>query len=204
MGILRQDLERDLYFNAVVAATAPPQFYAKRRLVPFAEVFPVPEWVRNWLKLMDLPYSDFTRGTADQPPLAVAGTLLGASVCFEDAFPDAMMAALPAAKLLVNVSNDAWFGDSIGPHQHFQIARLRAVEAGRPLLRATSTGITAVVDARGRTVARLPQFEAAVLRATVQPLGGSTPFARLRDWPLVLLAAAALLLAWHRTRSTTR
>jgi apolipoprotein N-acyltransferase len=179
-------------------ATAPAQFYYKRRLVPFAEFFPVPGWVREWLKLMSLPYSDFDQGATGQAPLLVAGTALGASVCFEDAFPDAMMDALPAARLLVNVSNDAWFGDSIGPHQHLQIARLRALEAGRPLLRATSTGITAVVDAQGGVAARLPQFEAGVLRASVQPMQGLTPFARWRDWPLVLLVAVLLGLAWRR------
>lgn len=207
MGILRHEVDSDRWYNAVVAvpgagaaAPAEAQFYYKRRLVPFAEVFPVPDWVRSWLKLMSLPYSDFDRGLEDQPPLAVAGTLIGASVCFEDAFPDAMMAALPAAKLLVNVSNDAWFGDSIGPHQHFQITRLRALEAGRPLLRATSTGITAVVDAQGRVQARLPQFEAGVLRASVQPRQGLTPFARLREWPVILLVVGLLGLAWFRIR----
>lgn len=208
-GILRHELDSDRWYNAVTAivpqggyeaTVAAAQFYYKRRLVPFAEVFPVPGWVREWLKLMSLPYSDFDRGEEAQPPLAVAGTRLGASVCYEDAYPDAMMAALPAAALLVNVSNDAWFGDSIGPHQHFQIARLRALEAGRPLLRATSTGITAVLDARGRVAARLPQFEAGVLRASVQPMQGLTPFARLREWPVILLAAGILGFAWRRAR----
>jgi apolipoprotein N-acyltransferase len=208
-GILRHELDSDRWYNAVAAVvpqggyeatSAATQFYYKRRLVPFAEVFPVPGWVREWLKLMSLPYSDFDQGAEDQAPLAVAGTLIGASVCYEDAYPDAMMAALPAAALLVNVSNDAWFGDSIGPHQHFQIARLRALEAGRPLLRATSTGITAVVDAQGRVAARLPQFEAGVLRAGVQPMQGLTPFARWREWPVMLLAAGILGFAWRRAR----
>jgi len=193
-------LAGDVYFNAVVAATPTPQVYRKRMLVPFAEVFPVPGWVREFLRLMALPYSDFTRGPVGQAPLAVAGTRLGASVCYEDAFPDAMMDALPEAELLVNVSNDAWFGDSIGPHQHLQIARLRAREAGRALVRATSTGITAAVDHRGRELARAPQFEATVLRVTVQPRTGLTPFARFRDWPLILacLGALGFALARHR------
>lgn len=202
LGSLLWEPDTDRYYNAVVVAGAEPQFYRKRMLVPFAEVFPVPGWVREFLRLMALPYSDFTRGAAGQPPLQVAGTLIGASVCYEDAFPDAMMDALPGAELLVNVSNDAWFGDSIGPHQHFQIARLRAREAGRPLLRATSTGITAAVDHRGRELARAPQFEATVLVATVEPRTGLTPFARFRDLPLLLLALAALaFLLGRRLRS---
>jgi apolipoprotein N-acyltransferase len=200
LGSLLWEPDTDRYYNAVVVAGAEPQFYRKRMLVPFAEVFPVPDWVREFLRLMALPYSDFSRGAAGQPPLVVAGTRIGASVCYEDAFPDAMMDALPEAELLVNVSNDAWFGDSIGPHQHFQIARLRAREAGRPLLRATSTGITAAVDHRGRELLRAPQFEATVLTATVEPRTGLTPFARARDLPLVLLCLAALGAAFARGR----
>jgi len=200
MGVLRQDLARDLYYNSVAVAAAEPQFYSKRRLVPFAEFFPVPAWVRDWLRLMSLPYADFERGAPDQPPLAVAGTKLGVSVCFEDAFPDAMMAALPDAELLVNVSNDAWFGDSIGPHQHLQIARLRAREAGRPLLRATSTGITAAFDHDGRELGRAPQFEPAVLTVTVRPRAGLTPYARLREAPLLALCALLLAAAWWHGR----
>ncbi len=192
LGSLLWEPDGDRYYNAVVVAGRTPQFFRKRKLVPFAEVFPVPDWVREYLRLMALPYSDFSRGPAGQPPLEVAGTRLGASVCFEDAFPDAMMDALPGAELLVNVSNDAWFGDSIGPHQHFQIARLRAREAGRPLLRATSTGITAAVDHRGHELGRAPQFEATVLTVTVEPRTGLTPYARFRDLPLVLLSLAAL------------
>jgi apolipoprotein N-acyltransferase len=201
LGSLLWEPDTDRYFNAVVVAGAAPQFYRKRMLVPFAEVFPVPAWVREFLRLMALPYSDFTRGAVGQPPLVVAGTRIGASVCYEDAFPDAMMDALPGAELLVNVSNDAWFGDSIGPHQHFQIARLRAREAGRPLLRATSTGITAALDPRGHELSRAPRFEAAVLTVTVEPRTGLTPFARFRDWPLVLLCAALLALAAWRNKA---
>lgn len=201
LGSLLWEPDTDRYFNAVVVAGAAPQFYRKRMLVPFAEVFPVPAWVREFLRLMALPYSDFTRGAVGQPPLVVAGTRIGASVCFEDAFPDAMMDALPGAELLVNVSNDAWFGDSIGPHQHFQIARLRAREAGRPLLRATSTGITAALDHRGHELKRAPQFEAAVLTVTVEPRTGLTPFARFRDWPLVLLCFAVLAFAGWRGKA---
>jgi apolipoprotein N-acyltransferase len=204
LGTLLWEPDGDRYYNAVAVAGATPQFYRKRMLVPFAEVFPVPGWVREFLRLMALPYSDFSRGPVGQPPLEVAGTRIGASVCYEDAFPDAMMDALPGAELLVNVSNDAWFGDSIGPHQHFQIARLRAREAGRPLLRATSTGITAAVDHRGHELARAPQFEATVLTVTVEPRRGLTPFARFRDLPLVLLCLIALAALGLRSRFRAR
>lgn len=204
LGALVWDREADRYYNTVAAFEQRPeaaQFYAKQRLVPFGEYFPVPALVRSWLRLMDLPYSDFAAGGTGQATLAVAGVRIGASICYEAAFPAAMMDPLPEAGLLINVSNDAWFGDSIGPHQHFQMARVRAREAGRPLLRATNTGITAVVDADGRVQARLPQFEPGVLRATVQPRSGATPYVRYGDWPVLILCLVMLGVAW---RSSTR
>jgi apolipoprotein N-acyltransferase len=197
MGALLWEPDTGRFYNSVAALTEEPQFYRKQKLVPFGEYFPVPAVVRSWLRLMDLPYSDFDAGGADQPALAIAGVRLGASICYEAAFADAIMAALPDAALLVNVSNDAWFGDSIGPHQHFQMARLRAMEAGRPLLRATNTGITAVVDADGRVLERLPQFERGVLRATVQPRSGATPYAVTGDWPLLIFCLVMLGIGWH-------
>src|SRR5690606_27380355 len=130
--------------------------YAKRHLVPFGEFFPVPDFVRSWLRLMNLPYSDFTRGARDQPPLTAVGQPVAASICYEAAYGAEMIRALPAATLLVNVSNDAWFGDTIAPHQHLQIVRMRAREAGRWLVRATNSGITAVIAPDGRVVASLP------------------------------------------------
>ena len=102
---------------------------------------------------------------------------------------------------LVNASNDAWFGDSLAPHQHLQIARMRALESGRFLLRATNTGISAIIDARGELRGTAPQFQQAVLTERIQPMQGMTPFARWRDWPL--LVAAVLLLGWVGVRRST-
>jgi apolipoprotein N-acyltransferase len=125
-------------------------------------------------------------------------------ICYEDVFGAEQLHYLPEATLIVNVSNDAWFGDSFAAHQHLQIARVRAAEAGRYMLRATNTGVTAVIDPRGGGVATLPQFRPGVLKETVRGYTGSTPYARVGNWLVVPVALAALLAvgapAWLRAR----
>jgi len=198
LGILRGDPEagEDAAQNVLVALTEPMQTYVKRHLVPFGEYFPVPEFVRGWMRLMNLPSSDIVSGARDQPPLTAAGQRIGVTICYEDVFPAEQLHYLPDATLLVNVSNDAWFGDSIAPHQHLQIAQLLAAEVGRYMLRATNTGLTAVIDERGRVLARLPQFKPAVLKATVRGFDGATPYALVGNWLVVLLALGAALTQW--------
>ncbi|TAM99808.1 MAG: apolipoprotein N-acyltransferase, partial [Rhodanobacteraceae bacterium] len=144
-GLLRASPDGQRVYNSVVALGATSGFYDKRHLVPFGEYFPVPGFVRRWLAGMALPHSDFSRGAARQPLLTVAGHPVGISICYEDAFNRDILPALPAAALLVNVSDDAWFGRSLGPAQHFQMARMRALETGRVLLRVDNSSVTAVV-----------------------------------------------------------
>ena len=202
LGILRSDPGGGTFQNTVVALTEPPAFYVKRHLVPFGEYFPVPAFIRRWMRLMSLPYTDAVAGADDQPALSIAGQTLGLMICYEDVFGAEQRHYLPEATILVNVSNDAWFGDSLAPHQHLQIARLRAAEAGRYLLRATNTGISAVIDERGRVLARVPQFSTQVLRASVPGFAGSTPYARWGDWPILIGMLAALLggYGWRHAR----
>jgi apolipoprotein N-acyltransferase len=197
MGVLRAqpgktaDAEPD-YFNSVLALDDKVSWYDKHHLVPFAEFFPVPQFVRSWMRLMSLPYSDFTRGAALQPPLPAAGLKLGATVCYEDAFGSSMLAVLPETDALVNVTNDAWFGHSSARHQHFQIARMRALEEGRYLVRAANDGISAVIGPHGEVVARAPEFRPVALVSRIVPLTGVPPFARVGNWLIVSLAALAL------------
>ncbi len=193
MGILRTDPESKREQNVLVALTEPTQTYVKRHLVPFGEYFPVPPFIRSWMRLMNLPYTDLMPGAPNQPLIDAAGQEMAVTICYEDVFGAEQLRYLPAATLLVDVSNDAWFGDSIAPHQHLQIAQVRAAEAGRYLLRATNTGVTAVVDDMGRVEATLPQFKPAVLKATVRGFEGATPYALVGNWPVVLLALAAVL-----------
>ena len=195
LGILRDvpDSTDDAFQNIVVALTDPMQTYAKRHLVPFGEYFPVPSFVKGWMRLMNLPASDAFPGVRDQPPLEAAGQRIAVTICYEDVFGAEQLHYLPEATLLVDVSNDAWFGDSIAPHQHLQIAQVRAAEAGRYMLRATNTGVTAVIDERGDVEQTLPQFKPAVLKATVRGFDGATPYARVGNWAVVLLALGAVL-----------
>ncbi|HUO67845.1 MAG TPA: apolipoprotein N-acyltransferase, partial [Gammaproteobacteria bacterium] len=193
LGILRADPESKREQNVLVALTNPRQTYVKRHLVPFGEYFPVPPFIRSWMRLMNLPYTDIMPGSPNQPLIDAAGQQIAATICYEDVFGAEQLRYLPAATLLVDVSNDAWFGDSIAPHQHLQIAQVRAAEAGRYLLRATNTGVTGVVDDEGRVEATLPQFKPAVLKATVRGFEGATPYAVVGNWAVVLLAFGAAL-----------
>jgi apolipoprotein N-acyltransferase len=195
------------YYNAVVSLGAKPlQAYAKSHLVPFGEFVPPGfGWVVGVLKI---PLSDFSRGAETQRPLDVAGQRVALNVCYEDAFGPEIIRQLPEATLLANVSNVAWFGDSAAPAQHLRIARMRALETGRTMLRATNTGVTAVVDPRGTVTARLPPFTEGVLEARVQGRTGATPYVRAGDAPVValagLIAGAALVLGRRRAKNASR
>jgi apolipoprotein N-acyltransferase len=196
MGVLRAEANPEggtRYFNSVVALDAQQfNWYDKHHLVPFAEFFPVPHFVRNWMRLMSLPYSDFTRGAPDQPPLPAAHLRLGTTVCYEDAYGSSMLEVLPRADALVNVTNDAWFGHSSARHQHLQIARMRALEEGRYLVRAANDGISAVIGPHGEVIARAPEFKPDTLVSDIVPYAGLSPYARVGNWPVVSLAALAL------------
>ena len=196
MGVLRADVSPEggtRYFNSVLALDARQfSWYDKHHLVPFAEFFPVPHFVREWMRLMTLPYSDFTRGGPDQAPLAAAHLRLGTTVCYEDAYGSSMLEVLPRADALVNVTNDAWFGHSSARYQHLQIARMRALEEGRFMVRAANDGITAVIGPHGEVIARAPEFTPATLVSHIIPYAGLPPYAHVGNWLVVSLAALAL------------
>jgi apolipoprotein N-acyltransferase len=200
IGLVNYRPETKQFFNGIlVLSQSGDGWYYKRHLVPFGEYFPVPAFVRSWLRLMSLPYDDFTAGSSHQPMLSAAGQKLGLTICFEDAFGSQQLKVLRQASLLINVTNNAWYGDSTAPHQHLQIARMRALEAGRSLVRAANDGITAAIDAQGKIVARLPQFQEKVLRTELQPMTGLTPYARLGNYPVVIGALSLLAIAaWRR------
>jgi apolipoprotein N-acyltransferase len=206
IGVVERDNDEGRYFNSVVSIGPQPGIYRKRHLVPFGE-FPPLEPLFSWLmRSLQIPMSDFSAGAPDQPPLLAAGQRIGVSICYEDAFGNEIIRALPQATLLVNVSEDAWFGDSLAPHQRLQMARMRAREAGRPMLRAANTGPSLVIDHRGEVIARSPQFQVHALTASVQPMQGATPYVRFGNWPLVLslvLIVVGAGLAHHAKRPLT-
>jgi apolipoprotein N-acyltransferase len=199
-GILRMQADGRIT-NSVVGLGPEDGVYDKRHLVPFGEYFPVPAFVREWMRLRGLPFSDLSPGAYRQPEMRTGGVPLAFSICYEDAYGAEQRVFFPRAQLLINVSNDAWFGDSIAPHQHLQIARTRSLEARRWQLRSTNTGITAIIDADGTIRGAAPQFEPDVVSGTVTPRGGHTPYTRFGNWPVVticMVLLAALTAARRR------
>jgi apolipoprotein N-acyltransferase len=188
------------YYNALMSLGDNRAFYYKQHLVPFGEYLPLRSLLGTLLQVMPLPVADFSAGRPDQALLRAAGYPMGSSICYEVIFGNAIAAALPEAAWLVNVSNDGWFGDSPAPHQHLEMARMRALETGRYLLRATNTGISAIIDPDGQVRARSPQFETAVVRGTIRPYAGATPYVRFGDYPVILLVAGILLVMWFTGR----
>ncbi len=192
-----------VYYNSVVSlGTSPPQVYNKVHLVPFGEFVP-PGF--GWIvHVLSIPLSDFSSGSPEQQPLRVAGTRVAVDICYEDAFGEQIARQLPEATLLVNVSNDAWFGDSLAPAQHLQMGRMRALETGRMLLTATNTGITAAVAPDGRVLGSLPLFAIGRLEINALLYAGAAPYVRIGDLgaliAIALLLGAALVLA-RRSRS---
>jgi apolipoprotein N-acyltransferase len=189
------------YYNSVLGlGVSPLQRYDKVHLVPFGEFIPPGfGWV---LSILKIPLTDFSRGSAAQAPLALAGQKIAVNICYEDAFGEEIIRFLPEATLLVNVSNVAWFGNSLAPHQHLQIAQLRARETGRFMLRATNTGMTAIIDYRGGIASVLPAFTQGTLNGSVQGRSGATPYVRWGNAPAVAFALIACgIAALRRERS---
>ena len=169
--------------------------YVKHHLVPFGEYVPLEGLLRGLITFLDLPMSRALPGPAAQPALVAAGQRWATPICYEVVFPSLVRSLAREATLLATLSNDAWFGDSLGPEQHHQMARFRARELGRPMVRVTNDGVTALINAKGEERVRLPRFSPAVLTGEVQPQQGLTPYARFGDGPLWALALGLLGLA---------
>jgi apolipoprotein N-acyltransferase len=202
LGILERDFATQAIYNSVLMLNGRDrQTYRKRHLVPFGEYFPVPEFVRKWMRLMSLPNTDMTPGDAVQPLLETAsGDKLAVAICYEDAYGAEQLYAVPDAGVLINVSNDAWFGDTIAPHQHLEIARMRALEVGRYMVRATNNGVSAFVDHKGKLLGSGPQFEFVSMTLDIPTMAGLTPYARVGNLPLVLGLFVVLVTCAARMR----
>jgi apolipoprotein N-acyltransferase len=185
------------YYNTVVSmGSSPAQRYRKVHLVPFGEFIPLRPLLGGIVGALAIPLQDFTRGPEYPQPLEVAGQRIAVNVCYEDAFGEEIIRQLPQATLLVNVSNVAWFGRSIAPQQHLQISQARALETGRYMLRATNTGVTAVIDTRGQVVNAAPEFTQVALTAHVPGYAGATPYVRWGNLAALALCAFLLVCGW--------
>ncbi|MCC2956664.1 apolipoprotein N-acyltransferase [Massilia sp. IC2-477] len=196
------------YGNSVIAFgprssnTLQPYRYDKHHLVPFGEF--IPPGFRWFTDLMHIPLGDQTRGEALQAPFPIKDQLVLPNICYEDAFGEEIAAQLrnapKPATLLLNVSNLAWYGESVAIPQHLQISQMRAIETGRPMLRSTNNGATAVIDGRGKVLQLLPFYERGVLAATVRGTEGLTPYVRAGNLAFLALSALMLAAAWFAGR----
>ncbi len=200
IGIPERDTQRDYYNSVLSFGTAPTQNYRKSHLVPFGEFVPLKPLFGWFLEVTRIPLLDFARGAYTQQPLAVAGQQVAVNICYEDAFGAEIIRQLPQATLLVNVSNVAWFGRSLAPQQHLQISQARALETGRYMLRATNSGMTAIIDERGRVRRIAPAYTTAIVSGEVQGYAGATPYVRWGDTPILLLALALAGGGWAQVR----
>ena len=203
-GIIEYDFEQRRYFNSLITIGSTHEFFAKKHLVPFGEYLPLRGLLGDLLDILGVPLDDFKAGNPDKYILHAAGEAVGVSICYEDAFGNEIIRALPEATLLVNVSNDGWFGDTIAPHQHLQMAQMRARETERYLLRSTNTGITAIIDHHGQVISRAPQYTLYTLTGVAEPRTGMTPFSRFGNWPVISILSLLLLvgLTLHRRKSS--
>ncbi len=186
------------FYNGITVVGEGEGLYRKQKLVPFGEYVPLQDLLRGLIAFFDLPMSDFARGPADQPLLQAKGYRIAPFICYEVVYPELAGSMAARSDLLLTISNDTWFGTSIGPLQHLQMAQMRALEAGRWMIRATNNGVTALIDPFGNITTQVPQFEEAVMYGEVTPMQGLTPYLLLRSWPMTVVCV--LLLGWALLR----
>jgi apolipoprotein N-acyltransferase len=199
-GLVVSDREQNRYYNSMILLGQERSLYHKRHLVIFGEYYPM-RWLLDLLSgVINIPYSDLTPGPVEQETMSIGATTLGVSICFEDVFSRDIMLALPAANLLVNLSNDAWFGNSTAPHQHMQIAQMRSLETERVMMRSTNNGVSAFIDHKGRVIKQTEQFRTQSISAEVQGRIGATPFFYFNkiQWLLSILPLALVLILARR------
>jgi len=194
-GIVVSDWMKREYYNSMILMGEHQGVYHKRHLVPFGEYYPFRQLLSFMKKYINIPMSDMKAGPDDQPLMSVKGIKLGVSICYEDVFSRDINLDLPQANILINTSNDAWFGDSLAPHQHLEIARMRALETARPMVRSTNTGRSAFIDYQGGVIDNTEQFKAQTLTTELQGRTGSTPFLIFAKFQPVLAWFVLILLS---------
>lgn len=182
------------YYNSIFVIGDGEGLYHKQKLVPFGEYVPLQSLIRGLIPFFNLPMSSFTAGADNQPALEAKGLRFSAYICYEIVYPELVRLNAQNRDFLITISNDAWFGHSWGPIQHFQMARMRALETGKYLLRGTNTGITAVFDPQGRVQGQIPAFQPGILQGLVYGMTGVTPYVKTGYWPILGLALLLLVI----------
>jgi len=195
VGVFNETKPGEIHNSMISLGESPTQHYQKHHLVPFGEFIPLASVISPVMDfVLKMPIGNQSGGAIGQGVMKVAGQSIAMDICYEDAFGEEIISALPEATLLVNVSNDAWFGMDVGPEQHLQMAQARALETARPMIRATNTGVSAVISANGTVLLRAPKGEVALLEGTIQGRSGTTPFVQMGNLGLVLLCLSGLFL----------
>jgi apolipoprotein N-acyltransferase len=192
--------QRINFYNSILAMGEGYGIYNKQRLVPFGEYIPLEDFLRGAIPFFDMPMTSFSRGHANQAPLRVQKMLMSPLICYEIAYPDLVRQAATRSDFLATISNDGWFGTSAGPYQHFDMVRMRAIETGREIIRATNNGISALIDVKGRVRSRAPQFERTVLRTQVHAYEGLTPYSVMGNMPVIILSVIILVSSARKLR----
>jgi apolipoprotein N-acyltransferase len=197
LGVLTSNEANGSVRNSMMAIGSSDVVYHKRHLVPFGEYFPVPNFIRSWLKRMGLPNRDIESGASIQDMPQLNEVFIAPTICYEDIFGSEQLGYFPEANVLVNITNNAWFGKSIAAEQHFQMSRMRAIETGRYLLRSTNTGVTAIVDPHGRIQKRSEPFTFSILTGTFVPMSGVTPYTKYGDSLVLFLIILSLIFGYY-------
>ena len=206
VGMVEYDEQTNEYFNSALSFgsansdnNSKPQTYRKSHLVPFGEFIPLKQvfgWIyRDWL---NIPLSDLSRGGTQQKPMQIAGQSIGVNICYEDVFGEEIARNTASSSLMVNISNDAWYGKSYAAYQHMQFSQARAIENGRMMLRATNTGATAAIDQHGYVLAHAPHDVKTTLNVNAQGYAGSTPYMRWGNWPFIVFCFGAIAFVLRR------
>lgn len=196
---INQDGSQTLH-NSIVSFGDGEGIYHKQKLVPFGEYVPLQDLLRGLIAFFDLPMSDFRTGSADQAPLTARGYKVAPFICYEVVYPDFVRELAQGTDFLLTISNDSWFGSSIGPLQHLQMAQMRAAETRRYMIRATNNGVSAVIDERGQVLAQTDQFVRTTLLSSIYAAEGDTAFMRFGSWPIGLICFSFLLMGFVQRR----
>lgn len=207
IGAPSADITQHFFYNSVVAVGDGNGTYLKRHLVPFGEYVPLEYWLRGLIGFFNLPMSGFSQGQSQQTLLRAGTIPIATYLCYEIAYVNLLWPDLPQAQLLLNMSDDTWFGRSWAAAQQLQIAQMRSLETGRYQMVVANDGFTAIINQHGEITARLPRFMSSVLTGTVIPMTGSTPLilTGLLFWELVLIVvtlATWLYLSWYNKKNS--
>ena len=204
LGILKRNYSDNNYFNALVSLDDQESFYAKKHIVPFGEYMPLPDFAKLWVRKLNLPYSELSKGPSKQEPIFFKNEKAAISICYEDVFGAEQLHYFPESTFLINLTNDAWFGDSIAPHQHLQISKVRAAEVGRFILRSANTGISAIINQEGEVINFSPQFEPYILKGEFSGFEGMTFFSYVGNKLVITLSFLFLIFFYFATKFNIR